>query len=124
MQPVLTTYYNEPSGVGVALNNFPRRTNRRVGIVGLGTGTLAAYGRPGDTFRFYEIDPAVRQLAETRFTFLRNSQARIEVVHGDARLSLEREPDQQLKDFIQRIISKDTWDKAFLWCYRNSPLTA
>src|ERR1051326_2014641 len=54
-----TTYYNEPSGIGVALNNFPRQTNRCVGVVGLGTGTLATYGRTGDTFRFYEIDPEV-----------------------------------------------------------------
>jgi spermidine synthase len=63
----------------------------RVGIIGLGTGTLAAYGRAGDDFRFYEINPLVLRLARTLFTFIRNSKARVEVSLGDARLSLERE---------------------------------
>ena len=62
-------------------------------VVGPGIGTLAAYGRPGDHFRFYEIDPEVIRIAgdDGRFTFLRDSAARIEVVPGDARLSLQRE---------------------------------
>jgi hypothetical protein len=102
-----TTYYNEPSGVGVALNNFPRSTNRRVGLVGLGVGTLAAYGRAGDTFRFYEINPEVRHLAETEFNFLKLSDARIEVVLGDARLSLEREPAQQFDLLVLDAFSSD-----------------
>jgi hypothetical protein len=102
-----TTYYHEASGVGVALNNFPRQANRRVGIVGLGTGTLAAYGRPGDTFRFYEINPEVRRMAETGFSFLRNSGARIELVLGDARLSLEREAGQQFDLLVLDAFSSD-----------------
>jgi protein-L-isoaspartate O-methyltransferase len=102
-----TTYYNEPSGVGMALNNFQRQTNRCVGVVGLGTGTLAVYGRAGDTFRFYEINPEVRRLADTRFTFLKNSNARVEVVLGDARLSLEREPAQQFDVLVLDAFSSD-----------------
>ena len=102
-----TTYYNEPSGIGVALNNFPRQTNRCVGVVGLGTGTLATYGRTGDTFRFYEIDPEVQRLAQTRFTFLRSSQARVEIVPGDARLSLERESSPQFDLLVLDAFSSD-----------------
>jgi hypothetical protein len=86
-----TSYYGEKSGVGLALLNLPYLKNRRIGLVGLGTGTLATYGSPGDTLRIYEINPQVRHLAETRFTYLATSLARVEVVMGDARLSLENE---------------------------------
>jgi SAM-dependent methyltransferase len=103
-----TTYYNEASGVGVVLNHFPRQTNRCVGMVGLGAGTLATYGRPGDTFRFYEINPEVEWLAQTRFTFLRNSAANVEVVPGDARLSLEREPSQQFDVLVLDAFNSDS----------------
>ena len=85
-----TSYYGPHSGAGVVLNTLAK-PGRRVAIIGLGTGTLAAYGRPGDTFRFYEINPAVEQIAETWFTYLKNSKARTEVVLGDARVQLERE---------------------------------
>ena len=102
-----TTYYNEPSGVGVTLENFPRQTNRCVGMVGLGTGTLAVYGRPGDQFRFYEINPEDRRLAETGFTFLKNSAAHVEVIPGDARLSLEREDSQQFDVLVLDAFSSD-----------------
>jgi spermidine synthase len=102
-----TTYYNQASGVGVALNSFPRQTNRRVGLVGLGVGTLASYGRAGDTFRFYEINPEVRRLAETDFNFLKLSAAHIEVVPGDARLSLEREPEQKFDMLVLDAFSSD-----------------
>ena len=107
LSSLATTYYNESSGVGVALNNFPRQTNRCVGVVGLGTGTLAAYGRTGDTFRFYEINSEVRRLAETRFTFLKNSKARVDVVLGDARVALEREPAQQFDVLVLDAFSSD-----------------
>jgi SAM-dependent methyltransferase len=102
-----TTYYNEPSGIGVVLENFPRETNRCVGVVGLGTGTLAVYGRHGDTFRFYEINPEVRRLAETGFSFVKNSAATVEVVPGDARLSLQREPSQQFDVLVLDAFSSD-----------------
>ena len=91
-----TTYYSETSGVGRTLaerQNGPEPV--RVGVVGLGTGSLAVYGRRGDLFRFYEINPAVKRLATSRFTYLADSDARCEVVLGDARLTMEREPPQQ-----------------------------
>ncbi|MEZ0394951.1 MAG: fused MFS/spermidine synthase [Anaerolineales bacterium] len=90
-----TMYFSETSGAGVALRNYPRpERGLRVGVLGLGIGTLAAYGQPGDVFRFYEINPAVISLAEGQggyFTFLQDSPAAIEIVPGDARLSLEAE---------------------------------
>lgn len=91
-----TTYYTESSGVGRAidaLRNGRAGTPLRVGMVGLGTGTLAAYGRAGDQFRFYDINPQVVALANDPafFTYLRDSAATIETVLGDARLQLERE---------------------------------
>jgi spermidine synthase len=85
-----TTYYGEQSGVGLAIAQLPQ-TGRRLGLVGLGTGTLASYGRPGDYLRIYEINPAVQQLARTRFTFLERCPAKVDVIMGDARLSMERE---------------------------------
>jgi len=87
-----TTYYSRDSGVGVALDNCCKGRARRVADIGLGTGTLAAYGEPGDVFRFYEIDPRVEIIAKNVFTYLRESRAKIEIVHGDARLSMEAEP--------------------------------
>jgi spermidine synthase len=90
----LTTYYCETSGVGLALARLPTERPRRVGVIGLGTGTLAAYGRPGDEYRVYEIDPLVLRVAESEFTFLHDSRAEIVVVLGDARRTLEAEPPQ------------------------------
>lgn len=88
-----TTYYGETSGIGRAIAAAPAGP-RRVGLIGLGTGTLATYGRGGDVYRIYEINPQVFALADEEFTFLRDSRARIERVLGDARLALEREPVQ------------------------------
>ena len=89
-----TKYYWEKTGVGLAILNRRPSAPMKVGVVGLGTGTLAAYGRPGDTYRFYEINPEVQRLAQTQFTYLADSAADCEVALGDARLSLEREPPQ------------------------------
>src|SRR6185295_3385209 len=67
----------------------------KVGVVGLGVGTIAAYGKSrGQTFRFYDINPDVPRLAERHFTYLKDCPARVEIVLGDARLSLEREAPQ------------------------------
>jgi hypothetical protein len=85
-----TTYYAETSGVGLAIKQLPE-TNRRLGLVGLGTGTLASYGRRGDYLRIYEINPAVQKLARTQFTYLERCPAKVDVIMGDARLSMERE---------------------------------
>ncbi len=85
-----TTYYGPDSGIGILLREWPAGP-KRVAIVGLGAGTLAVYAQPGDTFRFYEINPQVIDLARRFFFFLNQSKATIEVVEGDARLSLDRE---------------------------------
>jgi spermidine synthase len=63
----------------------------RVGVIGLGTGTIAAYCRPGDAYRFYEINPAVEELCRQFFTYLRDAGGDVEVVLGDGRVSIERE---------------------------------
>ncbi len=86
-----TTYYGESSGVGRALRQLERAGGRRIGLVGLGTGSLATYGEPGDNLRIYEINPAVEKLARNHFTYLNISEAEIDVVMGDARLSMEQE---------------------------------
>lgn len=90
-----TAYFGETSGGGLAILNHPSRgQGMRVGILGLGIGTLAAYGQRGDIYRFYEINPLVIELAEGAggyFSFLSDSQAEIEIIPGDARLSLEEE---------------------------------
>ncbi|WP_263382392.1 fused MFS/spermidine synthase [Granulicella arctica] len=91
MSRLPTTYYARDSGVGLALAECCRTAGRRVGIVGLGAGTLAAYGRAGDEFRFYEINPLVQPIAENLFTYLRESGAKVSVAEGDARASLTRE---------------------------------
>lgn len=90
-----TTYYTEDSGVGLALLNHPARPGPlRVGVLGLGVGTLAAYCQPGDRWRFYEINPAVVRIAEGEggyFHYLADCARQATVVEGDARLSLEQE---------------------------------
>ena len=91
-----TTYYVADAGAGLAILNHPRygRTPMRVGLLGLGVGTLAAYGQPGDLYRLYEINPVVVELAQGQgnyFSFLNASQADTQSVLGDARISLERE---------------------------------
>ena len=89
-----TTYYQPSSGVGAAIAAAEARGAVKVGVIGLGAGTLAAYGRKGDEFRFYDINPKVEEIARSKFTFLADTEATVDVVLGDARLSLEREPAQ------------------------------
>ncbi len=86
-----TAYYSPNSGAALAIR-WKAGEPKKVGLIGLGAGTLAVYGHPGDVFRFYEIDPQVIEVAETYFTFLKNSAAKVKIVPGDARLSLESEP--------------------------------
>jgi hypothetical protein len=102
-----SSYYTSTSGIGRLLRTHRPDGGRRVGAVGLGSGTLAAWGRPGDTFRFYEINHDVARLATTTFTYLKDSQAKTELVMGDARLSMEREPDQQYDVIILDAFSSD-----------------
>ncbi len=89
-----TLYYSEQSGIGLALRALPAG-RRRIGVGGLGIGTLAAYAQPGDYLRFYEINPEVQRIAASRFSCLAQCLGKVEVAPGDARLSLEKEPPQR-----------------------------
>ncbi len=84
------TYYGPESGIGLAIKAL-RHSPLRVGVIGLGAGSIASFAQPGDVFRFYDINPLVEQIARTQFTYLSDSRGRIEIVLGDGRLSLERE---------------------------------
>ena len=96
-----TTYYGHPSGIGVAIEHHPRRLSTdpqqrtlRIGVVGLGCGTLAAYGEKGDTIRFYEINPEVLRLSDEYFTYRKDAVAAgadVQMALGDARINMERE---------------------------------
>jgi len=86
-------YFGPTSGYGrlfAALNDV-KPGPRKIGILGLGAGVVAAYGREGDAMTFYEISPKVIEVERREFTFLRDSPAKIDVVLGDGRLSLEQE---------------------------------
>lgn len=90
-----TSYYCEKSGIGRAIRSLQTQGQPlRMGVVGLGTGTLSAYGRAGDEMRIYEINEQVLQLARSEFSYLADTPARIVPVLGDGRLMLEREPPQ------------------------------
>lgn len=88
-----TSYFAPTSGYGRVFASLPN-SPRRVGVIGLGAGALAAYARAGDVFRFYEIDPQVAAVAVSEFSYLRDSPAQMDIVLGDGRLSLEREEPQ------------------------------
>jgi len=106
-QAIPTTYYGARSGFGLALKLAPRHSGLRVGIVGLGVGTLATYARSDDYYRFYEIDPNVIRLAREHFTFLKDCQGQVDLVLGDARLSLEREAPQNFDVLVLDAFSSD-----------------
>jgi SAM-dependent methyltransferase len=106
LRHMLTTYYTETSGIGAAIRSKEDHPVR-VGIIGLGTGTIAAYGRKGDVFRFYDIDANVISLARGDFTFLGDSPARVDIALGDARLSLEREPPENFDVLAVDAFSSD-----------------
>jgi hypothetical protein len=89
-----TTYYSEDSGIGFALRFCCAGRPRNIGVIGLGAGTIAAYGHPGDRIRFYEINPAVIPIAQNAFTYIRESGAQISFAVGDARTSMAREAPQ------------------------------
>jgi SAM-dependent methyltransferase len=102
-----SSYFGPTSGYGRLFASLPDRP-RRVGVIGLGAGSMVAYARAGDTFRFYEINPQVLELARREFTFLTDSPATVEVVLGDGRLSLEREPGHQFDVLAMDAFSGDS----------------
>jgi SAM-dependent methyltransferase len=100
------SYYGPESGVGLAIAANPQ-AQRRIGVIGLGAGTIAAYGRDGDYVKFYDINPQVVAIATSEFTYLSGSPARVEVALGDARLTLEREPPQHFDVLAVDAFSSD-----------------
>jgi len=100
------TYYGPQSGAGLAIDALPR-SPLRVGIIGLGAGSLASYAKPGDVFRFYEINPLVERIARTEFTYLSDCLGKTEVIMGDGRLSLESEPAQSYDLLVVDAFSGD-----------------
>ena len=85
-------YVSPTSGYGRLLKTLEDSGKpRKVGVIGLGAGSLLAYARPGDEWIFYELDPMVVEIAERQFSFQRLSPAKAQYVLGDGRLSLERE---------------------------------
>jgi spermidine synthase len=103
-----TTYFTPASGVGLAMLAKGETGPLRVGVLGLGVGTLVAYGRAGDVYRLYEIDPLVIELAQEKFTYLSDTPAKLEIVLGDGRLQLEREPSQQFDVLVMDAFSGDS----------------
>ena len=111
LQP--TTYYTPTSGFGRAVNlerELSPKTNntQRIGMIGLGVGTVAAYCREGDICRIYEINAEVERLARKRFTYLADSKGKVSVILGDARLSLEREANNQFNVLAVDAFSGDS----------------
>jgi hypothetical protein len=102
-----SSYYTSTSGIGRLLRAHKPGGGRKVGAIGLGCGTLATWGLKGDTFRFYEINDDVARLATSTFTYLKDSKAKTELVMGDARLSMEREADQQYDVIVLDAFSSD-----------------
>jgi len=94
-----TSYYNVESGVATTLSLMHRREAIHVGVVGLGVGTLATYGRDGDQYTFFEINPAVVDYANRHFTFLSESKAEVKTIVADGRLGLES-LDEEMFDLL------------------------
>jgi len=114
MRRTPTTYYARDSGIGVAMEacceGRPQGTGRNIGVIGLGAGTIAAYGEKGDRIRFYEINPAVVPIAQNLFTYMRDATqagAQISIADGDARTSLTREQPQNFDILVIDAFSGD-----------------
>jgi len=90
-----TSYYSESSGLGAAFAHIRHNGALRIGGVGMGVGTIARYAQSGDSVKFYEINPEVTAFAKEFFYYLTESAGKVEVVHGDGRLLLEREVPQR-----------------------------
>lgn len=105
----ITSYYGEGSGVALAIRNFPR-PQKRIGVVGLGTGTTAAFGEKGDYIRIYEINSEVLRIATNHFSFIADTRKRggqVDVIMGDARLSMESEEPQRFDVLALDAFSSD-----------------
>lgn len=104
------TYYYPTGPVGQVMHRLPADRQVEVGLVGLGVGSIAAYGKPGQHFTYFEIDPYVKSIAEDGllFTFLRDTEAKLDVVLGDARLTLSERPDESFDLIMLDAFSSDS----------------
>jgi hypothetical protein len=100
-------YYSEGSGIGLVFRHLRWHSEMKVGAVGLGIGAIGAYARPGDRFRFYEIDPEVHRMATTYFRHLEDARGEVEVVLADGRLALEREAPNAFDVLVLDAFSSD-----------------
>lgn len=103
-----TAYFCEKSGIGQAFLTLPEDGPRKIGIVGLGAGTLASYGRQGDEIRMYEINEQMLELARSEFSYLADTPARVVPILGDGRLMLESEPAQHFDLLVMDAFSGDS----------------
>ncbi|HYF37417.1 MAG TPA: fused MFS/spermidine synthase [Prosthecobacter sp.] len=104
------TYYGRHTGIGLALESLKNKPDARVGVVGMGTATVACYGQSGHLYRFYEINPEIPRLARKYFTYIEDMEKRggkVETVVADARLALDREPSQQFDVLLLDAFSGD-----------------
>jgi hypothetical protein len=104
----VASYYCQDTGYGLLMEMRKAGQPQKVGIIGLGTGTLAGYSRPGDVYRYYEINPQVQPIANEYFWYLKNAEGQVTVTLGDARLSLEREPAQGFDVLVVDAFSSDS----------------
>lgn len=104
----VASYYCPDTGYGLLMQMRQKGQPQKVGIIGLGTGTLAGYSRPGDVYRYYEINPQVQPIANEYFWYLKNAEGQVTVTMGDARLSLEREPAQNFDVLVVDAFSSDS----------------
>jgi SAM-dependent methyltransferase len=109
LETVPTTYYARRSGVGLTLTNANALfgAHPRIGVVGLGSGTLACYAQPNQSWTFFEIDPAMVRVARDRFSFLSRCAPQVRIVLGDARLSLRRQPSNSIDVLAVDAFSSD-----------------
>ena len=111
LREIPTTYYGHHTGIGKALDSIKDRPDARIGVVGMGAGTVSCYAKSGQTFRFYDINPDVVRIAEKWFFYLEDAKkrgAKVEIVVADARLALEREQSQQFDVLLLDAFSGDS----------------
>lgn len=106
--PQPTTYYTRGSGLGAAMTALDTARPRAIGVIGLGSGTIAAYGRAGDRFRFYDINPLVVDIARRSFTYLADCRAQVDIVLGDGRLALQKYADRRFDLLVVDAFSGDS----------------
>lgn len=104
----IATYYCPDTALGLVMGARAIGQLQRVAVIGLGTGTIAAYSRMGDLYRFYEINPLVPKIANEQFWYLSGAEGLVQIAMGDARLSLEREPVQNFDTIAVDAFSSDS----------------